>query len=77
MGKSRRKRLGYLCLGMLVMVIISGCLEKEKISCGKENLEWAYCVKETDDIQSTVPPIVWGKYYIQANMQWREISKPT
>lgn len=51
MGKSRRrKRLGYLCLGMLVMLIISGCSEKEKISCGKENLEWAYCVKEADDI---------------------------
>lgn len=70
MGKSRRrKRLGYLCLGMLVMLIISGCSEKEKISCGKENLEWAYCVKEADDIQSAVPPIVWGEYYIQANMQ--------
>ena len=51
------------------MLIISGCSEKEKISCGKENLEWAYCVKETDDIQSAVPPIVWGEYYIQANMQ--------
>ena len=51
------------------MLIISGCSEKEKISCGKENLEWAYCVKEADDIQSAVPPIVWGEYYIQANMQ--------
>lgn len=50
------------------MLIISGCSEKEKISCGKENLEWAYCVKEADDIQSAVPPIVWGEYYIQANM---------
>ena len=39
MGKSRRrKRLGYLCLGMLVMLISSACSEKEKISCGKEKL---------------------------------------
>ena len=60
------------------MLIISGCSEKEKkISCGKENLEWAYCVKETDDIQSAVPPIVWGEYYIKPICRWREISKPT
>ena len=36
------------------MLIISGCSEKEKISCGKENLEWAYIVVQLSRQKSKV-----------------------